>query len=842
MIDFKEFESEPSKSAIIDFLYLRTLRRRRNVSIPCASSVLHRQTLRTRRRKSSSSWQFAIPSSLSKQSRAEKMQQGGDYTASYFYPHHQNPNPSSNPNPNDLIPSSYASAPPFSHYPPTIVTTTTTLPTPHPSDPYSSSYPPFSQNPDPVPNLPPSAPSYSQPTYPPYAPATAAPDYPPHLQQPPPAPYYPYDPQPTAANYPSANPSFSAPYNAPPSSYSAPPPPPTVYENPPFDANSAFKYDRSGGGGYLDENSGSYGYSRSNSYPGGPRNDGLEEGVYAYDGGRVEPYGARGTGGTKSSSSSSGVSGFDDYGRSLSFGKERQAGSGKIVRAVPKVEMQQDVKNGVQKYRVKLLPESSGQSTMDVLCQIGLDGIRMLDPSSNRTLRIYPLENVTRWEVNDPSVYTFWAKSPVDIDPRRIRLQSNSYTTSTILDTVTAATVQVCSCGGSDILRQGSNHDGDCGGSKIRARTQRFGPSMCPLLLLPSALPLFAATIALLSSLPLSSHHVLSTFNPSSPLTMPQLMSSTTQIAIAIVYFSFFSVVFTKASLTLKEMGGSKSRVSPDAGKQLEQLAEKKKGFGDWMNLIKPVNEEKDHWMDLTNVGPGPGFSTSLASLGAPVPDEAVTKCTSCGTDFGAFVRKHHCRNCGDIFCDKCTYGRIALTADENAQPVRVCDRCLAEVSQRLSNSKDASNRTAAQQSHEDLARKLQEEMERNRKASSAGNHQQFVLPSLVADDHFEDLPSSQGEADLLLITACDNYIKPMLFLLTGTKLEASGRQMKEVACPICTVHLQVQVPTSGSETIECGVCQNPFLFTLLLGSSLHGPASYDLFTLVALNKSFWCF
>lgn len=32
--------------------------------------------------------------------------------------------------------------------------------------------------------------------------------------------------------------------------------------------------------------------------------------------------------------------------------------------------------------------------------QIGLDGIRMLDPSTSRTLRIYPLENITRCEVS----------------------------------------------------------------------------------------------------------------------------------------------------------------------------------------------------------------------------------------------------------------------------------------------------------------------------------------------------------------------------------------------------------------------------------------------------------
>ena len=43
--------------------------------------------------------------------------------------------------------------------------------------------------------------------------------------------------------------------------------------------------------------------------------------------------------------------------------------SGKIVRAVPKAETQED-KSGALKFRVKLLAESGGQSTMDVLCQV----------------------------------------------------------------------------------------------------------------------------------------------------------------------------------------------------------------------------------------------------------------------------------------------------------------------------------------------------------------------------------------------------------------------------------------------------------------------------------------
>lgn len=38
-----------------------------------------------------------------------------------------------------------------------------------------------------------------------------------------------------------------------------------------------------------------------------------------------------------------------------------------------------------------------------LLLQIGLDGIRMLDPSTSRTLRIYPLDTLTRWDVSATS-------------------------------------------------------------------------------------------------------------------------------------------------------------------------------------------------------------------------------------------------------------------------------------------------------------------------------------------------------------------------------------------------------------------------------------------------------
>ncbi|KAL0904162.1 hypothetical protein M5K25_026236 [Dendrobium thyrsiflorum] len=480
---------------------------------------------------------------------------------------------------------------------------------------YPHSYPNPSEFPHPKQSQPSSAYAPSHSHLSPSSISIPYPQIPEALPNPPPATYphllpdLPYNPQYPSTNYAAhlftnsnKNPSFVSPY--------------PLIENPYFGAG-VLGVD--GLCGNKLEND--FGYSESG------------EGVYAYEGGSGKPYGSHGTGPVRSSSSSS-WTGFDDYGRSLGFsssGREQVGGLGKVVRAEPKAETQHDVRSGVQKFRVKLLAESAGQSTMDVLCQVGLDGIHMLDPGSNRTLRIYPLENLTRWEVMDSSIFAFWAKSSVDIESRRIRLQSNSYTSNTMLDTVTAAIAQ------------------------------------------------------------------------------------------------------------LKEIGGTY-----EASKQSEQSTEKKKGFGDWMNLIKPYYEEKDHW----------------------VPDEAVGKCISCGIHFGAFVRRHHCRNCGDIFCDKCSQGRIALTADEQAQPVRVCDKCMEEVTQRLNIAKESIGKSSGFNTHEVLARKLQEELDKKRRT--------------IAD--------------------------------TKSSSDGFTQRMQEVACPTCTVLLQVQVPTSGSETIECGVCQHPFL------------------------------
>ena len=59
------------------------------------------------------------------------------------------------------------------------------------------------------------------------------------------------------------------------------------------------------------------------------------------------------------------------------------------------------------------------------------------------------------------------------------------------------------------------------------------------------------------------------------------------------------------------------------------------------------------------------------------VPDELVSVCTACSLQFTLIRRRHHCRNCGEIYCNNCCNNFIPLTHYGFAKPVRVCNICL---------------------------------------------------------------------------------------------------------------------------------------------------------------------
>ncbi|XP_026213498.1 RUN and FYVE domain-containing protein 1 [Anabas testudineus] len=65
--------------------------------------------------------------------------------------------------------------------------------------------------------------------------------------------------------------------------------------------------------------------------------------------------------------------------------------------------------------------------------------------------------------------------------------------------------------------------------------------------------------------------------------------------------------------------------------------------------------------------------------------DDEATQCKQCEKEFSIARRKHHCRNCGDIYCNSCSSNELALPS--YPRPVRVCDRCHSLLLQRSSST-----------------------------------------------------------------------------------------------------------------------------------------------------------
>ncbi|XP_053735278.1 RUN and FYVE domain-containing protein 1 [Synchiropus splendidus] len=65
--------------------------------------------------------------------------------------------------------------------------------------------------------------------------------------------------------------------------------------------------------------------------------------------------------------------------------------------------------------------------------------------------------------------------------------------------------------------------------------------------------------------------------------------------------------------------------------------------------------------------------------------DDEATQCKQCQKEFSIARRKHHCRNCGDIYCSSCSSQELALPS--YPRPVRVCDMCHSLLLQRSSSS-----------------------------------------------------------------------------------------------------------------------------------------------------------
>lgn len=98
-----------------------------------------------------------------------------------------------------------------------------------------------------------------------------------------------------------------------------------------------------------------------------------------------------------------------------------------------------DFKAVAEKFRVSLI-HSDGQAER-VVVQIGLDGLKIMNASDNRTMRSYDLGHISRWQARGNQL-VLYTKTPSDVEERQTTLEGDSTTIRNALDTLTCCCMQ----------------------------------------------------------------------------------------------------------------------------------------------------------------------------------------------------------------------------------------------------------------------------------------------------------------------------------------------------------------------------------------------------------------
>lgn len=62
------------------------------------------------------------------------------------------------------------------------------------------------------------------------------------------------------------------------------------------------------------------------------------------------------------------------------------------------------------------------------------------------------------------------------------------------------------------------------------------------------------------------------------------------------------------------------------------------------------------------------------------LPDHLAANCYNCDGKFWLASRKHHCRNCGNVFCSSCCNQKVPVPSQQLFEPSRVCKSCYSNL------------------------------------------------------------------------------------------------------------------------------------------------------------------
>lgn len=97
-----------------------------------------------------------------------------------------------------------------------------------------------------------------------------------------------------------------------------------------------------------------------------------------------------------------------------------------------------------------------------------------------------------------------------------------------------------------------------------------------------------------------------------------------------------------------------------------------------WSVTEQPGRGMADHWLKDEGSDQCVGCHVKYVATNFVHYPIDRTKLNVCRFRFTLYERKHHCRNCGQLFCNKCSRFESEISRLRILKPVRVCQACYA--------------------------------------------------------------------------------------------------------------------------------------------------------------------
>ena len=112
---------------------------------------------------------------------------------------------------------------------------------------------------------------------------------------------------------------------------------------------------------------------------------------------------------------------------------------GASQRVICQARLARHLPSAKQTFRAGCCPPGSACTPATV--QVGLDGLFLLSPDTQRTLRKFPLQHISRWALRGTRL-VLYTRTPADLEEQTLTLQADDRTICSVLDTLTCSCMQ----------------------------------------------------------------------------------------------------------------------------------------------------------------------------------------------------------------------------------------------------------------------------------------------------------------------------------------------------------------------------------------------------------------